>query len=79
MTPTPKFFRTIRNGKVALWVTMPNGESCNIWDISPAHDADEVLAAVAMAFSRGCEFMEMRAAEAPTWGAFEKHVRRGAK
>ena len=30
----PKFYTTERNGELALWVEMPNGESYNIYDVS---------------------------------------------
>ena len=30
----PRFTTTTRNGKVAMWVTMPDGSEWNIWDLS---------------------------------------------
>lgn len=50
----PKFTKTKRDGKVALWVEMPNGDSYNIEDLpKKLADNPDVLSAVMSAFYRG--------------------------
>jgi hypothetical protein len=52
---TPKFYTTKRDGKVALWVSMPDGADRNIWDISSHNWSEEVQKAIVSAFYRGAE------------------------
>lgn len=55
MSYTPEFKLEPRNGAVALWVTMPNGEWFNIWDLYENEITSDVLSAVKSAFYRGVE------------------------
>ena len=56
---TPKFSTTQRDGKVALWVSMPDGRKHNIWDVSPHNWSEEVQKAIVSAFYRGAECSKM--------------------
>ena len=50
----PKFYTTERNGELALWVEMPNGESYNIYDVSKdLFDNSNFQRAIVFAFERG--------------------------
>lgn len=49
----PKFYTTIREGKVALWVKMPDGKHYNIWDIPRKQFTPEMKRAVVSAFQLG--------------------------
>lgn len=58
----PKFSTTERKGKFAIWVTMPNGEKYNIWDLDPrvfGKFSPDVCAAIQIAFTRGFEACNM--------------------
>lgn len=55
MTYTPDFKLESRNGATALWVTMPNGEWFNIWDLYEKEITPDVLSAIKSAFYRGVE------------------------
>lgn len=56
---TPKFYTTERDGKFALWVSMPDDSDRNIWDISSKNWNKEVVSAVISAFYRGAECHEI--------------------
>ena len=49
----PKFYTTDRDGKIDLWVIMPNGDKQNIWDIEQKNDSVEVRKAVMSSFLLG--------------------------
>lgn len=50
----PKFRLTSRDGKTALWVTLPSGEK-NIWDLDDDLVTESVLKAIVSSFYRGLE------------------------
>lgn len=54
MSYKPEFKLTTRNGKTALWVSLPNGER-NIWDLYDTDINDKVLKALQSAFYLGVE------------------------
>lgn len=58
-TYEPKFIVTERNGKLALWVKMPNGRQYNIWDVTKSEATEDVLKTIESAFSRGMEAYSM--------------------
>jgi hypothetical protein len=49
----PEFSTTRRDGKVALWVKLPNGELYNIWDLSESELTHDVEKAIICSFERG--------------------------
>lgn len=49
----PKLFTTERDGKVAIWIKMPGGESFNVWDLDKKVVTQQVMKAIASAFERG--------------------------
>ena len=51
----PKFYTTEREGKIALWVVMPNGVKQNIWDISKKSWTEDVQKAVMSSFLLGMD------------------------
>lgn len=51
----PKFYTTDRDGKIALWVVMPNGVKQNIWDIEKVYFSDSVKKAIMSSFIKGME------------------------
>lgn len=53
----PEFKKYERDGKVSLWVTMPNGQDWNIWDIAETNPWIE--SAVISAFDRGFQAHDM--------------------
>jgi hypothetical protein len=57
----PVFSVTKRDGAIAVWVTMPNGEKWNIWDVNPKtfKDAKETYDAIQASFERGFEACAM--------------------
>ena len=56
---TPKFYTTKRDGKIALWVSMPYGGDRNIWDITSKSWNKEVESAVISAFYLGVQYHAM--------------------
>jgi hypothetical protein len=44
MTYKPEFSRRDRNGKISLWVKMPDGDIWNIWDLPKGISRDGELA-----------------------------------
>ncbi len=63
----PEFFTTERNGKLAIWVKMPDGDAFNIADLFPSELSDDVRAAIERSFARGAEAARMQMER----GAFE--------
>jgi len=51
----PKFYTTDRDGKIALWVVMPNGVKQNIWDIEKKSWTNAVQEAVMRSFLLGMQ------------------------
>ena len=49
----PKFYTTDRDGKIALWVVMPDGIKQNIWEIEKKHWTEDVQEAVMQAYMIG--------------------------
>lgn len=49
----PKFYTTDRDGKIALWVLLPNGTKQNIWDIEKKCWTKDVQEAVMHAYMIG--------------------------
>lgn len=50
----PEFTTTKRNGKIALWVKMPNNEKYNLGDISEQDfKKEEIQFAIICSFERG--------------------------
>jgi hypothetical protein len=60
----PKFKKYERDGRVSLWVVMPNGEEWNIWDIDETNS--RVESAVISAFERGFSASRMSTPNIPT-------------
>jgi hypothetical protein len=63
MRPPPEFKTTKRDGGIALWVEMPDGDYVNIWDVSKKEFTDNVQSAIIAAFMRGTQYMTMLHAE----------------
>jgi S-methylmethionine-dependent homocysteine/selenocysteine methylase len=49
----PKFYTTDRDGKIALWVVLPNGTKQNIWDVEKKCWTEDVQEAVMHAYLIG--------------------------
>lgn len=49
----PKLITTDRDGKIAVWIKMPGGESYNIWDLDKKVVTPDVLKAIMSSFERG--------------------------
>lgn len=57
----PIFSTSIRGGKTAIWVKMPNDEQWNIWDINSQLAKDETIRRlVTWAFERGMQARAMQ-------------------
>lgn len=56
----PKFSKTSRNGKTALWVELPDGDKWSIWDLKPKECTSEVWEAIQSAFERGMKAKTMQ-------------------
>lgn len=57
----PVFSTSIRDGKTAIWVKMPNDEQWNIWDIDSRLAKDKAIRhLVISAFERGMRAREMQ-------------------
>jgi hypothetical protein len=61
MSSKAKFFTTLRNKKISLWVELEGAEQgpWNIWDLTPKECTAEVMKAVQSAFERGIELTEL--------------------
>lgn len=55
-----KFTATKRNDLKALWVTMPDGQEWNIWDLPPKDCKPEVIEAIHSAFFLGMKAKAMQ-------------------
>ena len=55
MSYKPKFKTTLRNGKKAIWVKLPNKNVVNIWDLPKEQLTEGVKDAIAVAFERGMQ------------------------
>lgn len=51
-----KIIKRERNGKVSLWVMMPNGEEWNIWDLDKKAYTKDVKSAIESAFELGVRY-----------------------
>ena len=51
----PKFYTTDRDGKIALWVVMPNGVKQNIWTIEKKCATEDVLKSIMSAYLLGMD------------------------
>ena len=49
----PKFYTTERDGKIALWVVMPNGVKQNIWDVEKKVWTEDMKKAIISSFLIG--------------------------
>ena len=60
MTPKPKIKTTERDGKIAVWVIMPNGMDWNITDVTRKEWTDKMEFAIRSAFARGYQYAKMQ-------------------
>ena len=67
---TPKFYTTKRDGKIALWVSMPYGGDRNIWDIASKSWNKEIESAVISAFYLGSECHEILVNRCRVYGRY---------
>lgn len=48
-----KIYTTDREGGLAIWVDLPDGDAINIWDLKVEEYTPDVKSALASAFERG--------------------------
>lgn len=62
MNYRPTITTTERNGKLAIWINLPDGRQYNVWDM-PREDALLYMKAIRRAFELGAESIKQQLSE----------------